>query len=667
MIYYFLEVCYPFIKNGERGVMAELYFGFDLGGDTLKVAYAFKHQGKKHVGKLFADDEDLIAGLSAKALYDKASETWFFGDEIESCGIEDFTNTIRIKDLLALLKSVRKKSVHKSNVEYYHNKHFFPKFKFPHVINHQQDFNDLVVKQDVFEANETPEKVCENYFWYVRTKLDLFVEKVKDTFEVDSINIKIAMVYPASVGTEYREEVEKLIRRVFGMRSVFKSLNSTRAISYFALQCGLFSAGDHFLVFDMGEETLSVVKGNVGTFHNDIMLDGADGHSAPIDVGGVDVDSAVLNYLEGKIADRETMGYPSAGEDGHLYEQPLRSKQYLFMNSIKQAKMIFGMDSYEENFQDGLPISIVREVLIQRKFKKEDFQSCLGMNIKKKGSVADKILSYIENENKRVINREVKKIVLAGGVAETAGLLELVRGKIKKTSVLTFDNVPMNSFYPEHKIGRSEESVYAAAVGGALVALDNYEMVILFSRTYGTMYTFRGNRCFAAFEGARKGGKIEVPPGKKWCEFWAGSVFLARGDKITNDEILACSSTLDAVQVDGKKHAFIGRPDSEERDKLRRTKGLDQLVFADIYYMYNGKRISFEPDYKGNMQEGLLVDVDGNAIPALRNVDKVNGSLDKVKIAYVNAPNSPFFAYSRDIEYVFSKKDEDLTIKVTTR
>ena len=83
--------------------------------------------------------------------------------------------------------------------------------------------------------------------------------------------------------------------------------------------------------------------------------------------------------------------------------------------------------------------------------------------------------------------------------------------------------------------------------------------------------------------------------------------------------------------------------------------------------MYNGKRISFEPDYKGNMQEGLLVDVDGNAIPALRNVDKVNGSLDKVKIAYVNAPNSPFFAYSRDIEYVFSKKDEDLTIKVTTR
>ena len=647
--------------------MRDLYLGFDLGGDSLKVAYAFKHSGIEMSGKVFMENTKLQAGLSAKALYDKESNQWYFGDQIEKAKVEDFTNTIKIKELFNLLKRVRNRNVEKENVKYYTSEHYFPKFKFPYIVGHEDDFSQIVKKQDVFEAQETPQEICERYFYYVRDKIDFFIAQISEEYGFDQVNIKIAIVYPTSAGEQYRNEFERIVRHVFGEDSVFKALNSTRAISYWALKSKLFKSGDHFLVFDLGEETISVVKGNVGS-NGEIMLDGADGHSRPINIGGVDIDNAVLDYLSKQIADRETLGYPSAGEEGHLYEQPLRSKQYLLMNNIKQAKILFGKDSYEEMFKDGVPISIVREVLVQRFLKKEEFQSCLGLMDDKGDLISQKVIAYIEEESNKVINKEVNKIVLAGGVAETSGLVEFVNKRIKGKKVITFDNILTNSVREEFKISKTEESVYAAAVGGALVALDDYKITILFSRNYGTIYTLDGGKYFSQFEGAKKGGRIKIPKGSQYCEFWTTQSFSIYYEGVRDDEILACSSDLDYKYIGNDKHAQIGAIGSILRENLRREKGLEQLVHAEIWNYYRGKRIVFEPGYKGSIQEGLLVDIDGNAIPKLRNSLKAERGNPTVKVRYFGDQTTPpFVINAKEIEYRFSKEEEDLTIAVTTK
>lgn len=648
--------------------MSDLYLGFDLGGDSLKVAYAFKNSsGELMVGKIFAEEDSFQPGLSAKVLYDKQDKKWYFGDEIETSGVEDFTNTVKIKDLLGLLKNVTSKKlakaereeIQKSNKDFYENKKYFPKFRFPHKVNHINDFQKLVDLQDVFEAEETPQAICENYFKYVKRKVNYFVEQIAGKVSFKK-NAQISLVYPTNAGAKYCEEFRRIIEKVFGKQNVVKTIKSTRAISYWALKSKYFKENDHFLIFDLGEETISVVKGNIDG--KDIMLDGADGHSLPIDLGGIDVDNAVFELISKQIIDREMLGYPSAGNEGHLYEQPLRSKQYLFMKNIKHAKVLFGMVDYEKIFENknsktidkGIPISIVREVLVQRYLRRKEFKDCLGLNKTNQKSVAQQILKYIEDEVKKNINEKVNKILIAGGVSETVGLVDFIKTKLKR-EIITFDNVPIKSIQEQFKINTTEESVYAAAVGGALVALDKYKISILFSRHYGTYGSWKTPNeykhlkdyyfiekdkktekiryCFphfVQFKGATKGKEIEPPKGQKYCQFWTDIVFNARNDD-SHDEFLACSSQIKNTDVGGHELRLIGTKNSEIRKNLRANNGLIDLLdlvedeneeATKIYYYYDGKRIGFEQgneENKGQFYEGLFVDIDGHAFPVLHN------------------------------------------------
>lgn len=708
--------------------MSDLYLGFDLGGDSLKVAYAFKNSsGELMVGKIFAEEDSFQPGLSAKVLYDKQGKKWYYGDEIETSGVEDFTNTVKIKDLLGLLKNVTSKKlakaereeIQKSNKDFYENKKYFPKFRFPHKVNHINDFQKLVDLQDVFEAEETPQAICENYFKYVKRKVNYFVDQIAGKVSFKK-NAQISLVYPTNAGAKYCEEFRRIIEKVFGKQNVVKTIKSTRAISYWALKSKYFKENDHFLIFDLGEETISVVKGNIDG--KDIMLDGADGHSLPIDLGGIDVDNAVFELISKQIIDRETLGYPSAGNEGHLYEQPLRSKQYLFMKNIKHAKVLFGMDDYEKIFENknsktidkGIPISIVREVLVQRYLRRKEFKDCLGLNKTNQKSVAQQILKYIEEEVKKNINEKVNKILIAGGVSETVGLVDFIKTKLKR-EIITFDNVPIKSIQEQFKINTTEESVYAAAVGGALVALDKYEISILFSRYYGTYGTKREHMNlkayenlkdyyvinvreekkdngeiekkleyrfphFVQFKGATKGKKIEPPKGQKYCQFWTDTVFNAR-DSASEDEFFACPSQLKTTRIGNYELPLIGFKSSKVRKELEEKYGLIDLFEDDtdeptkIYYYYKDKRIGFKEgkeENKGQFYEGLFVDIDGNAIPVLHNaVNKelhINGEKfdapknpqsnpnKKVLIHYIDKPLENFSVSEGEIEYRFNKE-----------
>jgi hypothetical protein len=134
-------------------------------------------------------------------------------------------------------------------------------------------------------------------------------------------------------------------------------------------------------------------------------------------------------FLSGRIYDRESIGSPSSGEKGHIYESGLFANQYLMMKDIKKSKTAMPLAG-TGMFKDGVPITIHREVLVQRLITEADFGGCVGTSAD--DGVAKKLMDYIFAELKRAVNRDITKIIFAGGMIETHGLLEYIKKQLYK-------------------------------------------------------------------------------------------------------------------------------------------------------------------------------------------------------------------------------------------
>ena len=201
-------------------------------------------------------------------------------------------------------------------------------------------------------------------------------------------------------GKVYVSELVRLAKKAFGAAPA-KVLSSTKALSMYAFQRGMLAPGESLLVFDMGEEDISVVKASL-LENGRLVVDGADGHNEPCDIGGNDVDDAVAEYIEGCIRRRETVGTPSFGTEGHINERGLHSKQYLFLKDIKKAKMILSVPLREGSvFEKGVPVAVARDLYIQRKLTREEFCACIGVAGNR--GVARRIADYIIEEVSRPV------------------------------------------------------------------------------------------------------------------------------------------------------------------------------------------------------------------------------------------------------------------------
>ena len=92
----------------------------------------------------------------------------------------------------------------------------------------------------------------------------------------------------------------------------------------------------------MGETSISVVKAKLtknAKGITSIAVEGSDGHLAPMEVGGNNLDNDILAFLEGQIKQRETLGSASYGSEGHISESGVHSKEFLLVKNIKKAKM----------------------------------------------------------------------------------------------------------------------------------------------------------------------------------------------------------------------------------------------------------------------------------------------------------------------------------------
>ncbi len=446
-------------------------------------------------------------------------------------------------------------------------------------------------------------------------------------------NVRVALVHPSRSGKVYVDEMVRLVTQAFGT-APSKVLSSTKALSMYAYRRGMLTEGESLLVFDMGEEDISVMKAGL-LKSGQLAVDGADGHNAPCDIGGNDIDDAVAAYIEGCIRRRETVGTPSYGSDGHICERGLHSKQYLFLKDIKKAKMLLSVPLREGSaFAGGVPVAVSRDLYIQRRLTHEEFRSCVG--IAGNNGVARRIADYIIEEVTRPVNDGVKKVFLSGGLVETFALQEYIEREVKKAaphlSFYTFDDFRDDE--DGFTIRSFEDSTYAPAVGGAIVSLMNYDMQTVIALSYATWFIINATRekFLSIFVNRgtplKKDGNVFVTP----SNFGQVSVL----EDVKNDQIYAAAVTEEDIRMhkyaqrlgrqyymmDGKTYLLIGNTDAHPwRRNAEQVIGLKVVSGqggATIYFYHNGRRVRLH-NTRLYFREGVRVDGEGRAYPYIIN------------------------------------------------
>ncbi|MGN1103764.1 MAG: hypothetical protein ACI4QI_02695 [Candidatus Coproplasma sp.] len=592
-----------------------LCVGIDLGCDTLKLSYSFNEGGKIRYGKFEENTGVTQVGIPAVAYYNGASG-WLFGNQVEMGEEKSFLNIVKVKSLLSLLyprEGCKWGHEDYPNQDYYFNSFQFPKFYFPTTNRTLDDFKSMIDSGRTFTvAGCTPQKVCEMFFVYVKGIVTRCAKELMTCRNLRFDKVKYSVVFPMYAGKMYEEELGRLIFKAFGTKPA-KSMDCARALSMFAASRGVVDGDEGILLFDMGEETISVVKCFLNGAKK-VVVEAAADHSKPVKVGGNDVDFNIAGFIEDKIKDRETVGSPSAGSVGHIHEEGLQTKQYLFLKEIKKAKMMLSIPGLNGLFKDGVPVSIHRDLYIQRTLTTKDLQSCVGTLSKDK--VAEKVLKYIVKECKRAVNEDVSKIFLSGGLTETYGLVDFLKVQIEKEfrnrknkfRLYTFDDYKNDG--DSFTIQSYEDSVYAPSVGAAIVALNNSDVSAGLTYSYGTFIERDGKRLLEIF--ADRGTAYDD---NKAVEFSTGDLRL---NGTIHEEFFSVRLSKSSIKSkkgegeveycinNGEPYLIIGKPDTKEREAVKRKFQLTEISGrgALIKCTYLGKVIkSLSPGLK--MREGI--------------------------------------------------------------
>jgi len=625
----------------------EIYVCLDLGNDTLKISFAHEWQGSETYGKLNVPDVLNQVAYPAAAFWDAEEGKWLFADELESGETRNFSTVIKIKEMLSLITKHEDGDIESRNRWYYKHGNYFPRFAFPVRRRIGRDFQYLVDNRLVFEVPEyTPQRVCEAFFSYMKEQI---TERIKEYASLRNITVKplrkITVVHPSKLGEEYVEELCRLIRTAFGVPPI-KDLTSTQALGLFAFHNRLMNENDKALLFDMGDETLSVSKVWCNKVASDsssakkmgILVDSPSAHLCALEIGGSNIDEAINEYLEKSIYYRETVGSPSADQRDHIFEEGLCSNQYLLMKDIKKAKMLMQIAG-TGMFRDGVPISIRRETMIQRLLQTSDFADCVGTA--RDGGIAHEALQYIRDELQLPGNRDVTKILLAGGMVETDGLVRFIRDALVQThprvEVMTFEN-DVNDNDP-FRIQFFETSTYAASVGGAIVALKDYSVDAVLSYSYGTWLYHLGdeNRYRKHLVLFANRGDLLIHDQNRFSfaaeiNLTQDEIFSLEGDEmfstIINADEIAAHCYQNNVTYDGDL-LIVG--EKGDADRRRAEKAIDLRVIAggsstEIRFFHRNVRVSLSCYGEKTIyfEEGFIVDKKGVAKPFFDNLKSEN-------------------------------------------
>ncbi|MDE5593895.1 MAG: hypothetical protein K2I75_08195, partial [Clostridiales bacterium] len=389
-------------------------------------------------------------------------------------------------------------------------------------------------------------------------------------------------------------------------------------------------------------------------------------------------------YVEGQMSGRETMGRPSSGQEGHLAESALNTKQYLFVKDIKSAKIVLGMPIYDSRaFRYGVPISASRDLLIQRNITREQFEKCVG--ITDNTGVARKIVNYVTDELIRPINTDVKKIFITGGPVETYGLMKYIRRLIEPLGVKVCTFEKDDSEYVGVKndgfnILAHEDALYAPALGCAVASMCDMTIDMVLALTYGVRL-FRvvgnSNNVIPFFRVlVNKGTRIPQSGATYYTPKDGDKGGITTGDDSEQSAAMHIMSTFYSAQdiehsrkaprityakSGGENLLVVDTDNLTMLNKLQREIGLrvlngsiDNMNHGSrAKYYYNGKRVKIINEVY--LKIGVEIDGDGYAKAYARNDKKRNGTGYTV-IEYVDGKRygERETVAKQDIEFAFN-------------
>lgn len=498
----------------------------DLGSDALKIVCADRNKsGRERVSKV-VDKEYAYSDVAIPAIayYDKNDSQWRYGYSIGRKNEKSYSTVVKIKDLLSILRfdSVsgevsrdEEPEVKKKNKDAYENGHIFPLFEFPITMDRPSNYSkfcesDKYINLRFESENSTPKEVCENFFGYVSEILVAFLKKQFGLRKEDLLNhkrVKYTLICPPKSNKDFVCGYENAFRVGFGLNKnkEVSVLSSAKVLGAMALTDSRTKNDKNALLFDIGEEQISVVKFRAGqddrssTVSLDgmigeeqirsltVSLDGMSGHNFPQKLGGNDIDKAIVEKIEGRILSRNSIGSGHKNSGDGITDYGLKYNDYLFMRSVKAAKALLG------EREDEVPVNILRDVEIITNLSREEFKDAIGIknNGVQKNSVAGKILDYIRTEltEHKGVNRDADTIYLSGGAVGTYGLIDAIRDEVKKIdgtkTVKTFRTSFSSDSIEGFEIAGDEVYSYAPAISGALSTLRGVTYKMVLTRSYG--------------------------------------------------------------------------------------------------------------------------------------------------------------------------------------
>ncbi|MCD8307355.1 MAG: hypothetical protein LUD51_03895 [Clostridia bacterium] len=486
----------------------EYNVSLDLGSDTVKIACAFLDSSGKETVLKVVDPRYSEIAIPAVACYDAERDRWLFGYEVGRNSEKSYATVVKIKDLL---------NINALNPAFYTSVNKFPLFVFPitNTIPASYYANYAGGSAEAkkygkwfFSAGETtPRGVCEQFFAYVVNIIAGFFKRLFKAEYDTALKVNYTLIVKPQENDAFVDELKRLFmeavkeRRGRGLRSV-KVQTSAKVLGMLAAYYDSLGVNgtESALLFDIGEERISVVKFTKHTKDgvSSFSIDGVSGHSLPRKLGGNDIDKAVVEDIERDILGMESVGTGAEGSQDYLHETGSRANNYLFMKSVKAAKVIlgreYGLD--ETDYPDGVPVSVIRDVDIYRNITQESFARSIGTRPDGRSrfpaSVADRIADYIISEIKEYKGADgnVRKVYLTGGAAGTAGLADYVQAAISSVDSTKKVRTFARCFKPSgrdtaYSVKDTDIFSYGPSVGAALVSLRKDRIVVCLTKSYG--------------------------------------------------------------------------------------------------------------------------------------------------------------------------------------
>ena len=591
----------------------------DLGSDTTKAAYSYLNEKGNYVFELMFEKG---AGIPSMAYYDTEKSSWIFDKrEILQRAQSSFCYLVKVKELLDLFFTRAEDNLYTSN--------YFKKFYYPP--KESESYADAVRNDRCFVAADTPREVCALFVKHCVGKIE---KEIVDRF--GDVAIRYVVVYPANAPKDYIKELVGFVTDAATMTEDVYIISAPRAVGISAKEYGVLSKEKNVLLFNIGEEEISVVK--MFFDKSNISVYSADGHSSPAKIGGRDFDLALASHLFERSAGINAFGDLDAGQE---VEKGIFFDQFRMQEGIKAGKKVFSNGGAYQRL-GGFVFSIYREMITSVKVVREEYRECCT-------PVYQKIWEYVREELTSGDNADVDAIIFSGGAADTYGLDKYVEAKMKGE----FPKVSFLDFSPANDIIGYDDLLCEAKdtvpIGAALYGAGKYRFKLLTTFAYGTYKGAKNEKDCAFDQFVKKGeeidleGKLDFKIEMMAQNALAGKPKIYDGKCLIFNEYYKCTSD-PSYDSANPMHEFVFdrgyRPSKEF--KTKDTAG--ELTFPGIFWR-NGvssavtfKRIgcylmiyTFPKDFKGDREvyghgvrfkEGFEIDFEGRVTPIVKNVSE---------------------------------------------